>query len=251
MKIIILYFFLFCSILQARDLGQIEITTEEGVEVYQKEKYYLLKKNVKIVSDTFNLTAQKVKAYFDKDLYDITEIYSQGNVVLESNQGLRVLGNEVDYSVKNQNIEVRGKNCFLKNNNIIMKSDKSISVNNTNGKFKLFGSNSQLINDNINIMGENIEGIFANVNGENIVKNLMVEDKKQVNIKTETLNMFALRAEFNNETNIIKLFDNVKIIRNNKLITGDYAEMNTLNESYKIRSLDSKRVKILLEKADE
>ena len=251
MKIIILYFFLFCSILQARDLGQIEITTEEGVEVYQKEKYYLLKKNVKIVSDTFNLTAQKVKAYFDKDLYDITEIYSQGNVVLESNQGLKVLGDEVDYSVKTNDIQIRGKKCFLKNNNITMSSDKSISVNNSNGEFELFGSSSQLISNDISILGENIEGLFINVNGENIIEKLKVEDKKQVNIKTETLNMFALRAEFNNDTNIIKLFDNVKIIRNNELISGDYAEMNTLDESYKIRSLDSKRVKVLLEKADE
>ena len=40
MKIIIILFFLFSSILQARELGQTEITTEEGIEVYQKEKYY-------------------------------------------------------------------------------------------------------------------------------------------------------------------------------------------------------------------
>ena len=79
-------------------------------------------------------------------------------------------------------------------------SNKSISVNNTSGEFKLFGSNSQLISDNIHIMGETIEGMFINVNGENIVEKLKVEDKKQVNIKTETLNMFALRAEFNNDT---------------------------------------------------
>ena len=50
MKIIIIYFSLFFSILQARELGQTEITTEEGIEVYQKEKYYLyisMKYNIK------------------------------------------------------------------------------------------------------------------------------------------------------------------------------------------------------------
>ena len=46
MKTVIIYFFVFFSVLQARELGQTEITTEEGIEVYQKEKYYLLKKNV-------------------------------------------------------------------------------------------------------------------------------------------------------------------------------------------------------------
>ena len=84
MKIIIIFFFLFSPILQARELGQIEITTEEGVEVYQKEKYYLLKKNVEIESDNFKLTAQLVKAYFDKDLYDIVEIFLLAYQILRS-----------------------------------------------------------------------------------------------------------------------------------------------------------------------
>ena len=62
--------------------GQTEITTDEGIEVFQKEKYYLLKKNVKIISDEFELKADLVKAFFDEDLYDIGEIYSNGNVIL-------------------------------------------------------------------------------------------------------------------------------------------------------------------------
>ena len=51
MKIIIIFCFIFLPILQARELGQTEITTEGGIEVYQKEKYYLLKKNVEIETD--------------------------------------------------------------------------------------------------------------------------------------------------------------------------------------------------------
>ena len=62
-----------------REAGQTEITTEEGIEVFQKEKYYLLKKNVKITSDQFELNADLVKAYFDEGLYDIEKIYSNGN----------------------------------------------------------------------------------------------------------------------------------------------------------------------------
>ena len=149
MKIIIIYFFLFFSILQARELGQTEITTEEGIEVYQKEKYYLLKKNVEIESDNFKLTAQKVKAYFDKDLYDIVDIYSQGNVILESNQGLRVVGNEVDYNVKKEIINIRGKGSLLQNNEMTMFSDGSINLNNISGEFKLYGLNSKLFTDKI------------------------------------------------------------------------------------------------------
>ena len=44
-KLLIIILFLSSSIL-SREVGQTEITTEEGIEVFQKEKYYLLKKNV-------------------------------------------------------------------------------------------------------------------------------------------------------------------------------------------------------------
>lgn len=251
MKIIIIYFFLFLSILQARELGQTEITTEEGIEVYQKEKYYLLKKNVEIESDNFKLTAQKVKVYFDKDLYDITNMYSQGNVIFESNQGLRVLGNEVDFDFKNEEINIRGEKSFLQNNEFTMVSDGSIDLNNVTGEFKLYGFNSKLTTNDIKITGKDIQGKYITVDGKNILDKLKVKDKTQVNIKTETSNMFAKRAEYNKQENIIELFENVIIIRDNELITGDYAKINTLDESYFVKTNKSKRVKVLLSRVDE
>ena len=65
---------LFSFKVTAREIGETEITTEDGIEVFQNEKYYLLKKNVKILSDNFNLNAKDVKIFFDKSLYDITEL---------------------------------------------------------------------------------------------------------------------------------------------------------------------------------
>ena len=251
MKTIIIYFFIFFSVLQARELGQTEITTEEGIEVYQKEKYYLLKKNVEIESDDFKLTAQKVKAYFDKDLYDITEIYSKGNVVFESNQGVKILGDEVDHYIKKEKIIVRGIGSFLKNKNFDMFSDGLIEINNISGEFKLYGPNSKLITDEIKIIGEDITGKYINVEGENIVDQLNVEDKTQVNIQTETSNMYAKKAKYNKQKNILELFENVSIIRDNESIIGDYAKMNTLDESYFVKTNKTKRVKAILEKTDE
>ena len=251
MKIVIIFFFLFFSSSQARELGQTEITAEEGVEVYQKEKYYLLKKNVEIESDNFKLWAQKVKAHFDKDLYDITDIFSQGNVVFESNQGLIFFGNEVDHNIKEETINIRGERSLLKNNDFMMVSDGSIYVNNFTGDFKLYGPNSKLTTDDIKITGEDIQGKYVNIDGENIIDRLNVKDKTQVNIKTETSNMFAKRAIYNKQENIIELFENVIIIRDNESVTGDYAKMDTLDESYYVKTNESKRVKVMLEEADE
>lgn len=66
MKIIIIILFLLISHNSSfsRNIGETEITTEEGIEVFQNEKYYLLKKNVKIESDTFNLTGDLIKIFF-------------------------------------------------------------------------------------------------------------------------------------------------------------------------------------------
>ena len=71
-KIIIIY--LISITLNAREIGETEITTEDGIEVFQNEKFYLLKKNVKIESDEFTLNADDVKINFDKNLEDITEL---------------------------------------------------------------------------------------------------------------------------------------------------------------------------------
>ena len=229
-KLLIIFCF-FSTILNARDVGQTEITTEEGIEVYQKEKYYLLKTNVEIISDNFNLKADLVKAFFDKDLYDITNIHSEGNVILESNQEIKAIGNKIDYNAKNQNIHIEGKKSYLSNKTISMESDELIEVNNELGEFKLFGFNSEITTKNLNIFGSKIEGNYINVDGENIIEKLKVEDNTQIFIKTKTLDMYALKAKYDKKNNIIELFDNVKIFRNAELITGDYAIINIQSEA--------------------
>ena len=249
-KLLIIFCF-FTTILNAREVGQTEITTEEGIEVYQKEKYYLLKKNVEINSDNLNLKADLVKVFFDKDLYDVTNIHSKGNVILESKQEIKATGNKIDFNAKNENIHIEGEKSYLKNKTIIMKSDKLIEVNNVLGEFKLFGFNSEIITSNLHIIGTKIEGNYINVDGENIIEKLIVEDKTQISIKTETLDMFALKAEFDKKINTIELFDNVRIFRGGELITGDYAKINTLDESYKITSNKTKKVKVLLNKIND
>ena len=85
----------------------------------------------------------------------------------------------------------------------------------------------------------------------NEVENLYVEDKTEINIKTETLDMYSLKADYDKKNNIIELFDNVKILRDNESISGNYAKINTLTDSYKVTSKKSEKVKVLLNKTDE
>ena len=68
---------------------------------------------------------------------------------------------------------------------------------------------------------------------------------------TEKLNMFAIKATYFKDKNLIELFGNVKVIRDNEIILGDHAKINTLTQSYKVVSKDSTKVKILINKSDE
>ena len=246
---IILILFSFQTI--GREAGQTEITTEEGIEVFKKEKYYLLKKNVKVISDEFELKADLVKAYFDEGLYDIEKIYSNGNVILTSSKGIRALGEKIDFDIKKEDIKIYGKNSLLITNELKMTSDGSIKVNNLTGLFTIKCVNSTLNNNEVNITGYLIDGKFTKIEKVNEVENLYVEDKTEINIKTETLDMYALRANYDKKNNIIELFENVKIYRDNETISGDYAKINTLDESYKVTSKKSEKVKVLLKEKDE
>ena len=251
MKFLIFFIIFFCTQVLSRETGQIEITTDEGIEVFNEEKYYLLKKNVLIISDDFELSADLVKAYFDKDLYDIKKIHSEGNVDLKSNNGIIASGQKINIDIKNEDLLILGKNSLLINNQIKMMSDGKIKVNNLTGEFSIIGINSKLQNNDTNVIGSFIEGKFAKSTNKNGFENLYVKDDKQINIKTKTLDMYALIADYDKKNNTIELFDNVRILRDNEIISGDYAKINIESESYKVTSKKSEKVKVLLNNVNE
>ena len=250
MKLILIVFLISFS-LYSKEKGQTEITTEDGIEVFQSEKYYLLKKNVIINSDDFVLTADLVKAFFEKDLYDVTNIESQGNVKLKSTKGMTASGQKLNFSTINNEMTVMGENSILNMENLQMNSDELIEINDTNKTFYLQGDNSKLKSKDLLIIGSLIKGQYDEFNGTNEVTNLDVESKTLIRIQTDKLDMYSLKAIYNKKENLIELFDKVKIIRDNEIIIGDYAKINTLTESYKVTSKESGKVKVLLDKTDE
>ena len=59
--------------------------------------------------------------------------------------------------------------------------------------------------------------------------------------------MYAKIINFNHDTSIIELIDNVTIIRNEEKITGDYGTLDTMNNSYKIKSKNKNKVKAIIQ----
>ena len=246
LKIILVLIFSFN--LNAREIGETEITTEDGIEVFQNEKYYLLKKNVKIESDNFTLTADNVRINFDKSLYDITDLNAKGNVNFNSKEfEIRGNGKLLNFEVKIEKIKVQGQGSELTTKDVMMFSDGFIEVSNLSGDFLLEGINSKLINESIIIKAETINGNFSEKANEKEITYLEVIDKNISYIKNNDTEMYAKKINFDYDTSIIELIDDVTIIRNQEKITGDYGTLDTINNSYKIKSNNQNKVKVVIQ----
>ena len=234
--------------ISAREKGETEITTEDGIEVFQNQKYYLLKKNVTIISDAFSLNADDVKINFDKSLYDIVEINAEGNVDFKTSE-FKMAGNgeRLKFEVNKEKLKVEGIGSELITTETKMYSDGYIEVSNIDGNFSLEGSNSRLINESILIEAKSIKGIFSNIKDNKEVIFLNVFDKKQSYVKNNETEMYANNIIFDKEISLIELIDNVIIIRDGEKITGDYGTLDTKNNSYKIKSNDQTKVKVIIQ----
>ncbi len=245
LKIIVIIFF--SLNLYAREKGETEITTEDGIEVFQNEKFYLLKKNVKIASDEFTLNANDVKIEFEKSLYDITKLNAQGNVEFYSEE-YEILGEGeyLEFEIKNEKIKVKGLGSKLITEEFEMFSDGTININNQSGKFSLKGLNSKLINEEIKIEARSIDGVFSEIDEKKEITVLNVFDEKISYIKNNDTEMYARKINFDSDNSIIELIENVTIIRNDEKITGDYGTLDTTNNSYKIKSNNTSKVKVII-----
>ena len=254
MKLIFYFFILFINInnISARNIGETEITAEEGIEVFQDEKYYLLKKNVNIESDNFVLKGDEIKIYYEVDLYDLKIIDAKGSVKLNSSEyNLKASGEKIKFTVNDEKILIEGVDSKLITRDTEMQSDGNIEVNNTSGNFNLNGPSSKLKGENIKIIANEIRGVFNSNVAENEIISLYVNDEKIAYVDTNNIEMYANKINYNKKISTIELIDNVKIISDGEEITGDYGTIDTKTNSYKIKSKESNKVKVIITNNNE
>ena len=145
----------------SRNVGETEITTEDGLEVFQEEKYYLLKKNVEILSDQLDLKGQLVQIYFEQDLYDIKKLIASDDVDFNSKEyNIKGKGDALKFDIVSQEIIVNGTNSELFLETTKMFSDGIIKVDNLNGtppkKNKVARGVSGLTNKVVNLTCESL-----------------------------------------------------------------------------------------------
>tara|TARA_Y200000002_G_scaffold321625_1_gene281880 strand:- start:47 stop:535 length:489 start_codon:yes stop_codon:yes gene_type:complete len=153
-------------------------------------------------------------------------------------------GKSLKFEVQIEKLKVDGRGSELITQDIEMYSDGFIEVSNLNGNFTLKGKNSKLVSENILIEAESIDGILSNKNKE--ITFLNVFDEKISYVKNINTEMYAKKINFDNTTSIIELIDNVTIVRDGQKISGDYGTLDTKNNSYKIKSNDETKVKVII-----
>ena len=119
------------------------------------------------------------------------------------------------------------------------------------GEFYIFGPNSKLSSQNIFIDGDKIEGSFETLGDTKDIIILDVVDNEIAYIKNEDTEMYGRSINYNKENSLIIIEENVKIIRDGETITGDYGTLDTKNNSYKVKSKNSKKVKVIILNTDE
>ena len=55
------------------------------------------------------------------------------------------------------------------------------------------------------------------------------------------------KINFNNTSSLIELIDNVTVIRDGEKISGDYGTLDTINNSYKIKSKNKTKVRVIIQ----
>ena len=70
-------------------------------------------------------------------------------------------------------------------------------------------------------------------------------------VRNKDTDMYANIVKYSKDTSLIELENNVKIIRDGETITGDYGTLDTDTNSYKVKSKDSKKVKVIIIETDE
>tara|TARA_B100000945_G_C20080765_1_gene456720 strand:- start:122 stop:616 length:495 start_codon:yes stop_codon:yes gene_type:complete len=160
-------------------------------------------------------------------------------------------GSNIIISVDKEEIQIIGGNSLLKTQNINMFSNGEIKVNNISGEFSIKGNNSSLKTEDIYIEGKNIDGVFSSNTDLKEIIFLNVIDEKIAYVNSQDTDMYANNINYNKKDSLILLENNVKIIRGSEEITGDIGTLDTMNKSYKVKSKNSNKVKVLISNNDE
>lgn len=253
--------FLYFNFLNSQQLSNIdnndkpiEIFADDGIEWHKNKNKYVAVGNAKAVSGTLSLESDIIEAFYqekESSSMNITEVRAKKNVIVEDNK-MRITGGEyAEYKISKDYFLINGKNIILTSEKNTLKSNKKLEYWRSKNIAIATGKAQAKKDQEFLVLADKLVWYFHDTDKKTTVKKLIGFDN--VSIKTNNEVAFSDKAIYNNQTEICKLFGNVKLQRGDSFLIGEYAEVDLKRGISKLlpapgKKLNENKVKALINK---
>ncbi len=232
----------------------IEIFADDGIEWHKNKNKYVALGNAKALSGNLSVESDKIEAFYKENEssdMNITEVKAKKNVVVKDKK-MKITGGEyAEYKILKDYFLITGKNIILTSEKNILKSNKKLEYWRSKNIAIATGKAEAKKDNEFLVLADKLVWYLQEKNQKTTVKKLLGFDN--VSIKTNNEVAFSDKAIYNNETEICKLFGNVKLQRGESFLIGEYAEVDLKNGISKLlpapgNKLNENKVRALIDK---
>ena len=232
----------------------IEIFADNGIEWHKNKNKYVALGNAKALSGTLSLESDKIEAFYkenDSSSMNITEVRAKKNVVVQDKK-MKITGGEyAEYKILKDYFLINGRNIILTSDKNILKSNKKLEYWRSKNIAIATGKAEAKKDNEFVVLADKLVWYLQEKNQKTTVKKLL--GFKNVSIKTNNEVAFSDKAIYNNETEICKLYGNVKLQRGESFLIGEYAEVDLRSGISKLlpapgNKFNENKVKALIDK---
>ena len=232
----------------------IEIFADNGIEWHKNKNKYVALGNAKALSGTLSLESDKIEAFYkenDSSSMNITEVRAKRNVVVQDKK-MKITGGEyAEYKILKDYFLINGRSIILTSEKNTLKSNKKLEYWRSKNIAIATGKAEAKKDNEFVVMADKLVWYLQEKNQKTAVKKLL--GFQNVSIKTNNEVAFSDKAIYNNETEICKLYGNVKLQRGESFLIGEYAEVDLRSGISKLlpapgKKLNENKVRALIDK---
>ena len=232
----------------------IEIFADDGIEWHKNKSKYVALGNAKALSGTLSVESDRIEAFYkenDSSNMNITEVRAKKDVVVKDKK-MKITGGEyAEYKILKDYFLINGKNIILTSERNILKSNEKLEFWRSKNIAIATGKAEAKKDTEFVVLADKLVWYLKEKNQKTTVKKLLGFDN--VSIKTNNEVAFSDKAIYNDETEICKLFGNVKLQKGDSFLIGEYAEVDLRRGISKLlpapgNKLNENKVKALINK---
>ena len=182
---------------------------------------------------------------------NIKEVKALKNVIVKDNKMKITGGDYAEYNISKDYFLITGKNIILTSESNVLRSKEKLEYWRQKNIAIATGKAEAKKDNEFIVSAEKLVWYLKETDKKTKVKKLL--GFKNVSIKTNNEVAFSDKAIYNNDTEICKLFGNVKLQRGESFLLGEYAEVDLKRGISKLlpapgNSLNENKVRALIDK---